>query len=276
MPAGAWRGRAGCVKVRGTSAECTGSEGSASDRLLDTYQAERRPVASEVVRKTSRDWNILIGHTVLNRLLRDHVLLPLLRLPAMQRRWLEAGSQLRVSYRGGPLAEITIAERLSSLFRDAPLAGDRAPSAACRLTPSGEATTLGRLTGAGWAPLLFGQSARDRRACAAAARAYLNGVRVILVLPAESDGNPAEPFEADAVAHDNDGAVARAYRPGRRSAILLRPDGHIALRASRRASERLAAWLYRALGADNVRYPTERPAINQNAFFAGFGAHSRQ
>jgi 4,5-epoxidase len=120
----------------------------ASDRLLDTYEAERRPVAADVVRQTSRAWNILFGHTVFSRLFRDHVLLPLLRSPAMQRRWLESGSQLRVSYRRGPLAGTTIDDRLWSFIRHAPLPGDRAPSAACRKVPSGEATTLGSLTGA--------------------------------------------------------------------------------------------------------------------------------
>src|SRR5262249_45819904 len=106
--------------------------GKASDRLLDTYETERRPVAVEVVRQTSRGWNMLIGHPALSRLFRDHVLLPLLRSPAMQRRWLESGSQLRVSYRGGPLAGTTLADRLWGFIRHAPLPGDRAPSPACR------------------------------------------------------------------------------------------------------------------------------------------------
>jgi 4,5-epoxidase len=101
--------------------------GAASDRLLDTYEAERRPVAAHVIQQTSWNWNILIGRTVFDRLLRNHVLLPLLRSPAMQQRWLDAGSQLKISYRGGPLAETTIADRLWSFGRDAPLAGDRAP-----------------------------------------------------------------------------------------------------------------------------------------------------
>ena len=42
--------------------------GKASDRLLDTYEVARRPVAADVVRQTSRAWNILIGHTVFSRL----------------------------------------------------------------------------------------------------------------------------------------------------------------------------------------------------------------
>ena len=149
--------------------------GQAEDRLLDTYEAERRPVAAAVVRKTTRDWNIMIGRTWFDRMFRDHVLLPLLRKPSMQQRWLESGSQLRVSYRGGPLARMTVRERWSSMRGHAPLAGDRAPNAVCRLGPSGAATTLGALIGANWALLLFGGAAADRAACVAAAERRLAG-----------------------------------------------------------------------------------------------------
>jgi hypothetical protein len=190
--------------------------GNASDGLLDTYEAERRPVAADVVRQTSR-------------------------------------ACLRVSYLGGPLAEMAIADRLSSFIRDAPLAGDRAPNAACRMVPSGEATTLGRLTDAHWALLLFGQSVADQRAWAAATRRYLDELRVIRVLPAGSAGTLADTNGVEAVVHDNDSAVARGYRPGRHAAILLRPDGHIALRSSRLAPEGLVAWLHRFLHADNAQ-----------------------
>jgi 4,5-epoxidase len=222
---------------------------NASDRLLDTYEAERRPVAADVVRQTSRAWNILIGHTVFHRLFRDQLLLPILRWPAMQRRWLESGSQLRVSYRGGPLAETTIGDRLWS---HEPLAGDRAPNPACRILPSGEATTLGALTGARWALLLFGGSATDQRACAAAARRNLDGLPVIRVLTSGSKSGLADALETELVVQDDDGAMAGAYRFGRHSAILLRPDGHIAWRSSRVAPDGLIAWLHRSLDADDA------------------------
>jgi 4,5-epoxidase len=39
------------------------AKGQASEGLLDTYQAERRPVAAHVVKDTSRIWNIAIGRT---------------------------------------------------------------------------------------------------------------------------------------------------------------------------------------------------------------------
>jgi 4,5-epoxidase len=227
--------------------------GNASDRLLDTYGAERRPVAADVVRQTSRAWNILIGHTVFDRMFRDHLLLPILRWPAMQRRWLESGSQLRVSYRGGPLAETTIGERLCSFIRHEPLAGDRAPNAACRMVPGGEATTLGALASARWALLLYGGSVADWRGCAAVARRDLDGLRVIRVLPRGSPDGVADALETECTVRDEDGAIAGAYRPGPHAAILLRPDSHIAWRSAHFSPDGLVAWLRRSLEANDAR-----------------------
>jgi 4,5-epoxidase len=226
--------------------------GNASQRLLDTYEAERRPVAADVVRRTSRAWNILVGRTVFDRLFRDHLLLPILRLPTMQRRLIEMGSQLRVTYQDGPLAETTFGERLSSLIRREPLAGDRAPNVACRAAPGGEVTTLGALTGSHWALLLFGGSAADRHACAATARRALDGLRVLRILRHDREGGFADPFGAEDVVQDDNRAIASIYRPGRHAAILLRPDGHIAWRSSRISPDELVAWLRRSLNTKDA------------------------
>jgi 4,5-epoxidase len=223
--------------------------GGASEQLLDTYEAERRPVAADVVRQTSRAWNILLGRTVLSRLFRDHVLLPLLRSPAMQRRWVESGSQLRVNYRGGPLAPTTMVDWMSALVHRMPLPGDRGPNVGCRRVPSGEATTLGKLIAGRWALLLFGGSAKDRCACIAAARRRLDELQVVRVLTTARDGTPDDPFGPETFVQDDDGGMVSAYRPGRRAAILLRPDGHIAWRSSQLAPEGLLTWLHRALDA---------------------------
>jgi 2-polyprenyl-6-methoxyphenol hydroxylase-like FAD-dependent oxidoreductase len=41
------------------------AQNRASIRLLDSYQAERRPVAADVVKNTSRAWDIFLGRTPL-------------------------------------------------------------------------------------------------------------------------------------------------------------------------------------------------------------------
>jgi 4,5-epoxidase len=77
--------------------------GRAGDALLDTYQAERRPIATEVLEGTSAMTRLMLGRTVTGRLVRDHVVVPLMNRGFVQRRIAEASSQLRVSYRRGPL-----------------------------------------------------------------------------------------------------------------------------------------------------------------------------
>jgi hypothetical protein len=59
-------------------------------------------VAADVVKETSFAWNILLGRSGFDRLVRDQVFLPIMRWPAMQRWWVATGSQLRVNYRRGP------------------------------------------------------------------------------------------------------------------------------------------------------------------------------
>jgi 4,5-epoxidase len=77
--------------------------GRADAALLDTYEAERRPIAENVLRTTSSLTKVVMGDGPLARLVRDHVAIPLLNRKWMQRQIAERASQLRVTYRHGPL-----------------------------------------------------------------------------------------------------------------------------------------------------------------------------
>jgi hypothetical protein len=191
--------------------------------------------------------------TAFNRLVRDHVFLPIMRWPALQRWWVDNGSQLRVSYRGGLLAPTSIVSRVSKLIAHRPMPGDRGPDAACRLSNTGEPTTLAEQAGARWALLLFGGAA-EQSACVAAARSRIGSdLRVIRILPARRrrpDG--ADRVAADAVVKDESGAAAGTYRAARGTAILLRPDGHIAWRSARSAPAGLLSRLDPVLGISLV------------------------
>ncbi|GAA4909075.1 4,5-epoxidase [Stackebrandtia albiflava] len=78
-------------------------DGTAGPGLLDTYQAERRPIAEEVLRRTTGNTRLLVGESAAGRLLRDRVIVPLMNLPAVQRQGTKVASQLWTTYRGGPL-----------------------------------------------------------------------------------------------------------------------------------------------------------------------------
>jgi 2-polyprenyl-6-methoxyphenol hydroxylase-like FAD-dependent oxidoreductase len=75
----------------------------ASESLLDTYEAERRPIAKDVLESTSGLTKIVMGGSRTARFVRDRVAVPLLDRGWVQRLIAKKASQLQVSYRDGPL-----------------------------------------------------------------------------------------------------------------------------------------------------------------------------
>ncbi|MGX9790988.1 FAD-dependent monooxygenase [Mycobacterium sp. MMS18-G62] len=77
--------------------------GRADESLLNTYEAERRPIAKNVVATTSGVTEIVVSGGWVARLLRDRLVVPLINREWLQRLIAEKSSQLQVSYRRGPL-----------------------------------------------------------------------------------------------------------------------------------------------------------------------------
>lgn len=77
--------------------------GVARDALIDTYEAERRPLATEVLRGTSAVTRVNVASNPIGRFLRDRVAPQIFSLGAVQRWTTYSASQLWVSYRKGPL-----------------------------------------------------------------------------------------------------------------------------------------------------------------------------
>jgi FAD binding domain len=77
--------------------------GSATEPLIDTYETERRPLATEVLRGTTTVTRINIASNPVGRFVRDRIVVPLVGLPPIQRWTTYTASQLWVSYRKGPL-----------------------------------------------------------------------------------------------------------------------------------------------------------------------------
>ena len=80
-------------------------EDRANGALLDTYERERRPLATEVLRGTSAVTKVNVTQHRFGRFLRDRIVVPLVNRPSVQRWVTYQASQLWVSYRKGPLAE---------------------------------------------------------------------------------------------------------------------------------------------------------------------------
>jgi FAD binding domain len=116
----------------------------ADHSLLDTYEAERRPIAKGVLETTSSVTEVVVSQRWAARLLRDRVAVPLMNREWVQRRITEKASQLQVSYRHGPLG----ARRLGHL--PGLLAGDRIPDREC-VGVDGIPMRLYDALGPGWA-----------------------------------------------------------------------------------------------------------------------------
>jgi 4,5-epoxidase len=121
--------------------------GVADAALLDSYEAERRPLATEVLRGTSAVTKANVTERPVGRFIRDRIAVPVLNLPAVQRWVTYQTSQLWVSYRKGPLAERSLP------LAHKPRPGDRVPDGPC-LSPAGEQVRLYAQLRGQWALLV--------------------------------------------------------------------------------------------------------------------------
>jgi 4,5-epoxidase len=67
--------------------------GTAADELLDSYEAERRPIAAKALKSTGAMSNLVLGNHMVARLLRDRVIVPLMNKASLQRRVWEKWSR---------------------------------------------------------------------------------------------------------------------------------------------------------------------------------------
>ncbi|MFB1482830.1 FAD-dependent oxidoreductase [Corallococcus sp. RDP092CA] len=164
----------------------------AAPALLDTYEAERLPIAAWVLGLSSKLFDGMRQG----------------RMKAMRRG--DELLQLGLSYRGDPLAPEVPGDTARVQ------AGDRAPDAPC-VDAHGKPVRLSdRFRGPHWTLLAFGPVHSEVEAWAR------DSVRVVHVL-----GKGAAPL-SDAML-DMDGHAHRAYdvAPGRTALILVRPDGYV-------------------------------------------------
>jgi 4,5-epoxidase len=181
--------------------------GSAADRLLDSYQAERRPQAEDVLKSTTGALDAIVGRGLRARLTRAF-LFPLTRLGPVQRRMWYGMSQLGVSYRAGPLAPQS---RLA--VRRGLRPGDRVPDIACQ-TDRGEGTRLYVELRGHWAALAPDWATADDLATSA----QQLGIPAVALGRADSRHPPA---------------------------LLVRPDGHLGWRGTNGGD--MVGWLQRCI-----------------------------
>jgi 2-polyprenyl-6-methoxyphenol hydroxylase-like FAD-dependent oxidoreductase len=212
------RMRVGCVLLAGDAAHVhppTGGQGlntgiqdaynlgwklaaviaGAPASLLDSYEAERLPVAASVLGLSKR-----------------------LQQSGSARRGRET-QQLDLSYRDGPLAEDARTARVRLR------AGDRAPDAPCTDTASMPRRLFDEFRGTHWTLLLFG--ARGRAEYARTLGHWGDSLRIVGI---EDSGraHTLQPSATITTLVDPAGHARDAYAANGEAAVLVRPDGYIA------------------------------------------------
>lgn len=186
-------------------------QGRAGAALLDSYEAERMPVAERLLETTDRAFSLIVSDRWLGGIFRSRVLARMvalaMRFDAIRMLAFRTISQIGIRYPDSPLSETS-----SGLPRGAPRGGDRFPWLKLHFAPGAPLEDLFRkLDDTRFTLILFGQAGPP-------------------ALPSELDGRgvtievPEDPR--------NDAACMRAHIP-KPSFWLLRPDGHVALAGTR-------------------------------------------
>lgn len=209
------------------------------EHLLDTYGTERIPVAAKVLASSTQGFESVFAQRGIRRLLRDHLILPLVRHPALLRRIIAKTSQLDIAY---PDSALTV-----SAPGRGPRPGDRAPDARS-VTSDGVATRLFEaFRGTHWTVLGFGAPSQPHLR---AIERRCPGARGHVVLPRPVAG-------IDAVVSQE---AVRLYRARPGLLLLIRPDGHIAVRSKDPAQviRYLTRWTVARRGRQPHRASTHR------------------
>ena len=225
--------------------------GRAPDGLLDSYDAERRPVGAFVLRFTDRAFSLVTSARAPARLAREHVLprvLPLaLRVRPGRRAAFRTVSQLGVRYRGSPLVgageggPAVRRGRVGDLlrWRAGPRPGDRLPDVSVMVEEL-ESWLHRSSTATAFHLLLCGPvSAWDEDAVRALLARFGHPLRVVHLDAAAAPGALLDPT----------GTALRRLGVRGSAHILVRPDGYLSYRADHADLAGVTAHLARLLAA---------------------------
>ena len=222
--------------------------GRAGEGLLDTYQEERLPVARSVLSGSDIGYTAMFSPNPLITIVRERILVPLLRIPAVQRAILSTSNQLDVNYRNSRLAGRGDAKRARTWrprsvvgaarllwSGSGPRVGDRAPDAELQDTNGSPTRLLSQFRGPQFNLLIFAgpsrTAARIQQLAALATtveQRFGPDVRTQLVVAWPTGQQLLDPrcsvlLDLKKKAHRTYGVTAEAL-------YLLRPDGYVGVR----------------------------------------------
>jgi len=199
-------------------------QGHSPDSLLDTYQAERWAAQLENQKITNRTMQFMAPPNPWRRFLRKSILsLSAIFRPA--RKWVDSGRMSEpFVYTKTPL-RIADNEPASS-WRGTPSLGAQLPDCPITLIHAGrqERTFLRKLLGAGFVVLYFGDNAAHSLKVLQGVSAKLSAIplRIYPVL--------AEEIQGHTTLQEVNGSLSRLLRARPGTAVIIRPDRHLAAR----------------------------------------------
>jgi 2-polyprenyl-6-methoxyphenol hydroxylase-like FAD-dependent oxidoreductase len=205
--------------------------GHADEKLLDSYDAERGPVARSVIKMTNSLTHMLTLHNVEAQHVRNWIMPLLGHVHAVGRQISAQDSEIVVNYRHSPLvAEFREGRFGTTRFAGGPRPGDRAPDVTPIGMPDGtEGRFFDVIREATWHTLLLFEgdepseaTTRELAELAAAAESEYGGLLRAYVVGTEGGG------EGRLV--DATGALHHRYHADAPCLYVIRPDGYIALR----------------------------------------------
>ena len=190
-------------------------KGGADSALLDSYEAERQPVAHRLLHTTDRAFRLVVADTWLAGLLRTQIIARVAAI-AMRRERVRRFAFQTLSQIGIRYPKSALSQTLPGLPDGAPVAGDRFPWLRLKFETNGSVEDLfEKLDDTHFHLILFGQPA-----------------------PSSSVLGMADMLRTHAIPADaaNDRELARVSIP-RPSFYLLRPDGHVGMAGTRLDAE---------------------------------------
>jgi FAD binding domain len=203
------------------------AQGQAPVSLLDTYQAERVPVAEGVLAFTHGLVRTFQVSSPCQRWLRDRALPAVMAVPAVQRRYVQRMSQLSHNYRSGPLAPPNAGPGLAP--------GDRLPVVCGLLRDAQPCSMLDLLTSPLHTLLVLAGDPPDTASASAAITRLNRWDGIVRAIRIDDRGGVADPVLR---AHRRYGALGGRL-------LLVRPDGYIAATALLSRPEDLENYLRR-------------------------------
>jgi 2-polyprenyl-6-methoxyphenol hydroxylase-like FAD-dependent oxidoreductase len=193
----------------------------ADDALLDSYEAERQPVAHRLLATTDRAFQFVVTDSWLAGIFRTHIFpnvaAIVMRLKAVRKKAFPTLSQIGISYPQSPLSRT-----LPGVPEHAPRAGDRFPWLHLQFEAGGRSEDLfQKLDDTRFNLLVIGQPAP----------------------PAESFGL-GDLLQVHSIpsSAENSKALAAVSISGP-AYYLLRPDGHVGLAGSRLEASEVKSWI---------------------------------